>query len=232
MSDAINPASFTQSVDPKSILKFILPLLLIPLILISVNAYGHIAGDIIIGLIFFISIFFFTKTHQERRLMLVMAIFAIIFETANVAIGLYKYIFTIQIPVWVGIGWGVLGLYVYKNLDLTRKINLKNSILLSIVLFVVIWLLLGFSLTGSNGFVALLVLIGTVYVLSFSSTFPHAMYLHMALMGILIEFLGTYLGVWTYYDPATNLAVATPLLGAGAAYASAMAFCIWISKLE
>lgn len=164
--------------------------------------------------------------------MIVMSIFAMLFETANVAIGIYKYEYTVQIPIWVAIGWGLLGFYVYKNLGLISRIPLNLSLILSLVLFSIIWFLMGASLGGANGFVALLIICGTIFVLSKASSFTHSMYLHMALSGILIEFLGTSIGVWTYFDPQTKTALAVPLLGLGMAYASVMSFCLWISKLE
>jgi hypothetical protein len=164
--------------------------------------------------------------------MIVMSIFAMLFETANVAIGIYKYEYTVQIPVWVAIGWGVLGFYIYKNLPITKLLSLKNSLILSFIIFILVWVLMGSSFSGANGIVALLIIIGSIFVLSKSSSFPHSFYLHMALSGMLIEYLGTSIGVWTYFDPATKTVMIVPLLGLGMAYASVMSFCIWISKLE
>jgi hypothetical protein len=232
MSDVSNLSSVSENIDFKSILKFILPLFIIPITLLAVHSFGHIAGDIIIGIAFFASIVFVAKTQNERRLMIVMSIFAMLFETANVAIGIYKYEYTVQIPVWVAIGWGVLGFYIYKNLPVTKLLSLKNSLILSVILFVLVWVLMGSSFSGANGVVALLIILGSIFVLSKSSSFPHSFYLHMALCGMLIEYLGTSIGVWTYFDPATKIAMGVPLLGLGMAYASVMSFCIWISKLE
>ncbi|MBI5223712.1 DUF2878 family protein [Candidatus Micrarchaeota archaeon] len=212
--------------------KLILPLLIIPLTLQGVLMFGHSAADGIIGICFFIGAISIAKTQTERRFMITLAIFAMLFETANVAIGIYKYIDTIQVPVWVAIGWGVLGIYIVRNLETLKKINDRTAYILSGILFFGIWAGQGFQLSGTSSIIHTIIGVLTIFVLSRSSSYPSAYFFFIALMGVIIEFSGTTFGVWTYFDPATKIAILPPLAGLGMAYASVLAFCMWISKLE
>ncbi|MBI5047308.1 hypothetical protein HZC07_06285 [Candidatus Micrarchaeota archaeon] len=213
--------------ESKEIIKLLLPLLLIPLTLYGVNAFGQNAGNIIIGISFFIAIVKFAE-QKERRFMIVLAVFAAIFESVNVASGAYAYTGTKLVPIWIGLGWGIIGIYLVKNLKTLEKIDEKITYALTVILYLIVWGIGGFSATE---LMFVIFGIATVYVLSLSSKFPAAFFFYTCLIGMIIEFFGTTLGAWKYFDPSGGV-IQAPLASLGLAYASVIGFCLWISKLE
>jgi hypothetical protein len=206
---------------------FLLPLLLIPLTLFAVKSFGQVAGDAIIGAAFFIGIAKFAEGN-ERRFMIIMAIFSSIFESINVASGSYKYLGVVWVPIWVGLGWGLLGLYLFKQRKLFARLGARAAYAISCLLYLATWAYSGFSIAGLIP--ALFAVLG-VYVLSLSAKLPPAFFLAGGFLGVLIEFSGTNLGVWQYFDEA-GVPIAAPLSMLGLAYASVVAFGLWLGGLD
>lgn len=212
--------------NPTQLVKLLLPLLLIPLTLYSVSLFGHDAGNIVIGMVFFIAIVKFADINQ-RKFMIILATFASIFESVNVISGGYKYIGAPLVPLWVGLGWGILGLYLVKNVDTFKIISNKHVYIISIILFSIIWFLTGANIAS---LIALVIAIGTIYVLSLSSKFPASFFLFTSFLGVIIEFSGTTVGIWKYF--LNGLPINPPLLALSMAYCSVIAFGIWLSRID
>ncbi|MBI2079406.1 hypothetical protein HYT84_01465 [Candidatus Micrarchaeota archaeon] len=210
------------------LIRLILPLLLIPLTLYAVLNFGHEAGNLIIGAAFLIGLLKFTENQNEKRFIIVLAIFAILFETANVALGLYKYLNVIQVPVWIGLGWGVLGIYLLRNKELLDQIKDNAAYAFTILVYLGVLVWSGVQVTN---LIPVLFGIAAVYVLRLSSKFPASFYALASFMGILIEFSGTTVGIWTYFTETGSI-MPPPLAYLGMAYASVIAFALWISRLE
>ncbi|MEK6981307.1 MAG: hypothetical protein AABX38_00115 [Candidatus Micrarchaeota archaeon] len=212
--------------NPNQLVKLLLPLFLIPLTLYSVSLFGHDAGNAVIGIAFFIAVVKFAN-ESERKYMIILAVFASIFESVNVISGGYKYIGAPLVPLWVGLGWGILGLYLVKNVETFKSINNKNAYILSAIFFSAVWVLTGASIPS---LVFLGVAISTTYVLSLSSKFPASFFLFTGVMGVVIEFFGTSVGVWKYF--LNGLPIDPPLLALSMAYCSVIAFGIWLSRID
>ena len=209
------------------IAKLIFPLALIPFTLYAVLSFGHDAGNAIIGFAFFIGMIKFAG-DKERKFMIILAFFASLFEGLNVALGAYKYINAPTVPIWVGLGWGVLGIYLVKNLAIMKKINGGLAYLLALLLYLALWGAAGLNV---GLLIPVVFSIAAIYVLSLSSKFPASFFLYTSFIGIVIEFSGTSLGVWTYFDGFGG-AIPVPLISLGMAYAAVLAFTLWLSKID
>jgi len=213
--------------DAKEIAALVLPLFIIPLTLFSVLAFGHDAGNLIIGSCFLIGIARFAD-KKERRFMIILAVLATIFETVNIAAGSYRYIGTALPPVWIPLGWGVVGLYLLRNVPFFKRIENRPAFALAFLMYVCTWAITGFS---TGGLIAAILAVAGIYALSLASGFPVAFFMYSAFMGILIESAGTSSGVWTYFGP-DGAAVAPALAGLGMAYSAIIAFGLWASSVE
>ncbi len=211
----------------KKILGFLLPLLLIPLTLYSVLLFGQIAGTVIIGLAFLIGIAKFAD-KKERKFMIILAVFSSLFENLNVALGSYQYLGVAEAPIWVGLGWGILGLYLIKHQKLLAKVPNNITYALACGLYLVIWGMSGFSLAA---LIPSIFGVLTIYVLTLSSNLPSSFFLSASALGMLIEFSGTSFGIWTYFDQL-GLPIPPPLASLGLAYASVLTFALWLSGMD
>jgi hypothetical protein len=214
-------------VDKKELLRLVLPLILIPLTLFAVSMFGHEAGNLIIGAAFLVGVSKFAQGN-ERRFMVILAIFAMLFEGLNVFSGAYKYLDTPSVPTWVGLGWSIVGIYLIKNLPLLKKVDDKISYLAACALYLGVFALQGFPLEFLIP--AVFGVLG-IYVLTVSSAMPASFFLGSSLLGMIIEIFGTSLGIWQYFDPA-GFAIPVPLLNLGLAYSSVIVFALWISRLD
>ena len=206
----------------------LLPILIIPITLYVAGSFGHTATNFLVGGCFLAGFMIFAKTNEERKLMLVLAIVASLFETSNVAIGAYTYANTIQVPLWVSLGWGVLGIYVVKNLKILNAIPTRVAYFFAVGLYFIAWFHAGMKLEGL--FPPIAGILG-VYVFSKSTEIQPGFFFYTGLMGMLIEFSGTSAGVWTYFS-SPGVPMLVPLAALGTAYTSVIAFCMWLSKIE
>lgn len=202
----------------------LIPLLLVPITFLGALNFGHQIADIIIGIVFFICIINKDTTTKEKKMMIILAVFALIFEEVNVLSGAYKYVNINIVPLWVGLGWAVLGLYIHKNSKVLSKVNNKTTYFCALVIYLLIWLAYGARM---DHLIALGFALGSIYVLSkIDNTATH--HLFAGIVGMIIEFSGTGVGLWTYFD---NLGkpIVVPLLYLSMVYASIVAFCSWLS---
>ena len=213
---------------PKQLAMLLLPLFIIPLTLYSVSLFGHNAANAIIGLFFVIGVAKFTKTKEEKRFAIILAIFAFVFETANLAIGAYKYVDVVFAPIWVGLGWGVVGLYLLRNSLVLKTITDKHTYVILSLLYLLLWLYNG---TIFSEFIFFIFSLAAVYVLSISSKFSASFFGFTSILGIVIEFSGTSFGIWAYLSELGNV-IPAPLAQLGMAYTSVVAFCLWISRVD
>src|SRR3989344_176546 len=102
--------------------KATLPLAIIPATLYVASNFGHEAATALVGIIFFLSAVK-AANNNERRFMVTLAVFAGVLESAFVGIGWYKYTGTTLIPMWITLGWSLLGIYVLKNAPLIKNIK-------------------------------------------------------------------------------------------------------------
>jgi hypothetical protein len=213
--------------DVKTLAKLLLPLILIPLTLYAVSLFGHAAGNLIIGAAFLIGIVKFAE-KKERRFMVMLAIFSLLLEGVNVALGSYKYIGVMQIPPWIGMGWGVVGLYLLKNLKMLRQANDKAAYAIAIVAYIAVW-----AATGADipALIPLAFAILSVYVLAISSNLPASFFLSAGLLAVVIEYAGTAMKIWSYFDAAGNV-VSPSYASLSLAYASVIAFALWASGAD
>lgn len=211
----------------KELLKLLLPLVLIPITLYAVLLFGHDAGNAIIGLAFLVSILKFANP-KERRFIIILAFIAALAETGNVAIGFYKYANVTLVPLWIPLGWSVVGMYIFKNLQTLKKINNNVAYGLSAVFYFIIMYFAG--LNQANVITSLFAVI-TIYVLTKSSKFPASLFLFTGIVGAIIETSGTMLKVWSYLDSLGNI-VPAPLAYVAIGYSSLILVAAWISGIE
>jgi hypothetical protein len=209
-----------------SLLFSLWPVLFVPLTLYGVSQFGNSAGDVLLGALFFYLVVF-RSDLRTRKLMITLAVLGMIFETANVAAGLYKYGGILGAPVWIALGWAILGWWVVQLESSLARVE-RNTWLLIVSVVVAAASFLNGSLS-----ISLPIAVAGLYVISVSSNRPFGVYAFTALFGLVAEFSGTAAGVWKYFAPTGGGAVVPPDLAALAlAYASVMAFCSWASGFE
>lgn len=214
--------------DAKAVAGLLLPLLLIPLTLYAVAQFGEVAGNIVIGAAFVVGLVKFAK-GKEKRFMLILAIFAMIFESINIISGSYRYAGSDLTPLWIGMGWGLVGLYVVRNAPrVAERIGDMAAYALAVILYASTLAITGLQ---PPAIVAAAFAVAAVYVLRDASGLPAAFFLFAGATGVLIEFCGPYAGVWSYLDRA-GAVMPPPLASMGFAYMAVIAFGMWLSGLE
>jgi hypothetical protein len=206
-------------------LKVALPLLLIPATFIVVLPFGHDAANLFIGAVFAF-VFLFKSDLRGRRLMIILSTFAFAFETANVASGFYHYAGHPSLPMWVAMGWAVLGWYIVSLLPVFKKIPewaalSANAIALLAVAF-------------AYNFWQVTLLFAAIAPLIYtraSSRLPTAFFAFGSMMGLVIEVSGTSLGLWKYSASGGFLGI--PEFGQLAlGYATVLIFSYWIAGYD
>jgi hypothetical protein len=202
------------------------PLVMVPIMLFAVRQFGNNAGNLILGALFFYLIVM-KADGPVRRLMIVLAVIGAIFETANVAAGFYSYAGTIGSPVWVSLGWGILGWWVTRLEPTLSKIPFIPAFAIS-VLMVCSNIVLGSGLT-----ISIPIAIAGLYVVSVCSKKPFGIYAFTTFFGVLAEYSGTATKTWTYYSlSGTGLPVPVDLASLALSYAVVLMFCFWLSGYE
>ncbi len=202
------------------------PFVFVPITLYAAKTFGHLAATLLLSALFFY-LFVFKAERKTRRLMIVLAVFSAAFETANVGAGLYSYPGTIGAPLWISIGWAVLGWWLASLEKQFSKISFKTS-------FAVISLLLvAFPLYNNSFSVNSAMAIAGLYMLSLCISQPFSLYAFTALFAMVVEYSGTVTGVWNYFNlNGTNGIVPADLAYLALAYSLILAFCFWISGYE
>ncbi len=210
------------------ILTLLLPLLIIPITFYSVSTFGHMAGNAVIGIAYFVCLVKFTKDTNEKRLMIMLSIFITLFEKVSVAIGSYSYIGLTDVPMWISLGWSIVALYLLRNVPLFKKVDRKYVYVLASIFYLLIWAYSGFKLDLLMP--SMFAVLG-IYVVSSASKLPEAFFLATSFIGIVLEYFGTSFKLWTYFNPDGST-MAAPLAALGLGYISAIIFGIWISHVE
>jgi hypothetical protein len=213
--------------DSKQLVQVILPLLLIPLNLYAIQLFGQDAGNLIIGCAFFVGLVKFARGN-ERRFMIILVVFATVFESLNVVSGSYKYVGSPLVPFWIGLGWGVVGLYLVKLLPLLKKIEDRTAYSLSAILYPGLWAVTGMDL---HAILPVVYAILGIFALTLSTAMPASFFLSAGLLGAVIELLGTSMGIWQYFDASGN-PIPAQLPNLALAYASVIAFALWLSGID
>ncbi|MFH0737089.1 MAG: hypothetical protein V1827_00875 [Candidatus Micrarchaeota archaeon] len=213
--------------DLKDVASLALPLLLIPLTLYSVSSFGHDAGNAIIGLAFLICFARFADA-KERWMMITLAILATLFETANVATGSYRYAGTNSTPIWVCLGWGILGIYLLKNQRVFAMAGANAAYAIAALAYLGAWLYTG-ALASMLLYSLFAVL--TVYALGLVSERPPSFFLSAGLLGVIIELCGTSFKVWSYFGPGGGI-IPVNTGSIGLAYATVVAFGMFLCGLD
>lgn len=207
------------------LMKFLVPLLLIPATFIFVIPYGHDATNLFIGGVF-AWVFLFKADMRGRRLMVILSTFAFAFETANVASGFYHYAGHPSLPMWVAMGWAVLGWYIVSLMPIFKKVPewLAVGANALALLFV--------AIQYNFWSVTLLFAAAGPYVYTrASSTLPSMFFAFGSIIGLVLEVSGTFLGVWAY-TTAAGLPT-TPEFGQLAlGYATVLIFCYWLAGYD
>ncbi|MFA6330027.1 MAG: hypothetical protein WCX64_05095 [Candidatus Micrarchaeia archaeon] len=207
------------------LIRVFLPLLLIPATFILVLPFGHEATNLFIGAVF-ACVFLWKADVRGRRLMVMLSAFAFVFETANVGTGFYSYTGYNMTPLWVAMGWSVLGWYIVSLIPVFRKVPdwvayaVNALALLAVAVYFNFWHV-------SMLFAA----VGVALFSKTTSRVPGAFFAFGSLMGLLIEVSGTALSRWTYYS-AQGLPT-TPEFGQLAlGYSVALLFCFWLAGYD
>ncbi len=201
------------------------PLALIPIVFAFLFPYGHDVINLFIGAVLFY-VFLFQADPRARRLIVILSVFAGIFEIANVASGFYSYAGHPLVPLWVAMGWAVLGWYAVWLVPVLRKIpdwlafSASTLALLIVSMSYHYWAL-------SMLFAA----VGVVLLARASTRLPAAFFAFGAIIGLVLEVAGTYLGVWKYTTASGALAI--PEFGQlSIGYAMVLAFAAWAAGYD
>ncbi len=207
------------------IIKVCLPLLLIPATFIFVLPYGHDAANLFIGAVF-AYVFLFKSDMRGRRLMVILSTFAFAFETANVASGFYHYVGHPSLPMWVAMGWAVLGWYIVSLIPVFRKVEEWVAVGANAIALLLVAIQYNFW-----GVTMLFAAAGPYVYTRASSTLPTMFFAFGSIMGLVLEVCGTTLGIWAYTNTAGL--PATPEFGQLAlGYATVLIFCYWLAGYD
>jgi hypothetical protein len=205
--------------------KVVLPLLLIPATFVFVLPYGHDAANLLVGAVL-AYVFLFRADMRARRMMVFLSAFAFIFETANIGTGFYKYTGHALVPLWIGMGWAVLGWYAVSLMPIFKRIPDWAAYAANVLALL--------AVAAAYNFWPLSLLfaaVGVVLLARASVRVPAAFFAFASIMGLVLEASGTALGRWTYLS-GQGLPT-TPEFGQLAlGYAMALAFCFWISGYD
>ncbi|MGV8085792.1 MAG: hypothetical protein ACP5N9_06100 [Candidatus Bilamarchaeum sp.] len=212
----------------KKILQLFSPLLIIPITFYAVSNFGHVAGNVVIGLAFFVCLLKFTKNVNEKRLMILLSIFITLFEKVSIAIGSYSYLGLYDVPMWISLGWSVAAIYLLRNAELFRNIDRKVIYAAAVLIYLILWAFQGFRI---DTLIPSVFTVLGIYVVSRSSSLPDGFFLFTSLIGILIEYCGTQLRIWSYFNQDGSI-MAVPLAALGLVYVTMITFGLWISHVE
>jgi hypothetical protein len=200
------------------------PLLFVPLTLMAVLSFGHDGGNLLLGALF-LYLFVRHADLKTRRLMIVLAVFSGLFETANVASGAYQYVGTLGSPLWISLGWAIMGWWVVKILPLARKIPFNAAYATTAAVIVIA------SFFNQTISLTTPIALAGLYALAQAVRQPFAIYAFTSLFAIIAEFSGTFSNVWNYFNVNGNL-IPPDLAMLALVYPIVMAFSIWVSGYE
>ncbi len=200
------------------------PLLFVPLTIILAKNVGHEAANLLLGAVF-LYVFIYRSDIRLRRFMIVLGVFSGIFETANLASGSYSMSGTTVSPLWVSLGWSILGWWLMQLEPLAKRITFTTAFLATIGLIVAANLL---SHTFSVGTPFAL---AGLYALGLAVRQPFALYTFVCGFSILAEMSGTYSGLWGYYD-SNGLNILPDFALMALLYCAVIVSAIWISGFE
>ena len=207
------------------LVKFLIPLLLIPITFIVLKPYGHDVINLFIGAVF-AWVFLFKADLRGRRLMIILSTFAFAFETANVASGFYHYTGHDNLPMWVAMGWAVLGWYIVSLIPLFQKV--KEWIAISLNAIALLLVAFAYNFWG----VSLLFAAAGPFVYTRGSlTLPTMFFAFGSIIGLVIEVSGTALGMWAY-NTATGLPAIPEFGQLALGYATVLIFCYWLAGYD
>lgn len=208
-----------------NIIRVCLPLLLIPATFIFVIPYGHDAASLFIGAVF-AYVFLFKSDLRGRRLMIILSTFAFVFETANIALGFYHYTGHPSLPLWVTMGWAVLGWYLVSLIPVFRKVSEWAAVAANTIALLLVAIQYNFWQVSM-----LFAAAGPFVYARASATLPTMFFAFSSIIGLVIEVCGTALGVWAYTNAAGL--PATPEFGQLAlGYATVLIFCYWLAGYD
>lgn len=204
--------------------------LVVPFLLSLFPQYGHDSVTAVLGAIT-AYIFVFHADTRARRLMAILIVFSFAFETANVASGFYHYVYPVPLyyltsPLWIVLGWSVVGWYSVKAMPLFRKIpawlayGLVAASLLAVATAYNYWVpSLAFALFGV--FLAALA----------CQRIPVGMIAFTTIFGIVNEVVGSYFNIWSFTDKA-GIAHIPEFGQLSIGYAFVLIFCLWLAGYD
>ncbi|MBI5226533.1 hypothetical protein HY994_04860 [Candidatus Micrarchaeota archaeon] len=229
------PAKFPKNTSSKSyvntvpngllsILPKLWPLAFVPITILVVQRFGHDGANLLLGALF-LYLFIQKADLRLRRLMIVLAVFSGLFETANVASGAYTYFGALASPLWISLGWAILGWWFMQLKPALEKVPFNAAFAaISIVIAAA-------SFSNHTLGLTTAISIAGLYALSLSVKQPFAMFAFSSLFAIIAEVSGTYGRIWGYFD-LNHAPVPPDLAMLALVYSVVMAFSIWISGYE
>ncbi|GEM_PF-1538642 len=200
------------------------PLAFVPLTIVLVQNVGHDAANVLLGALF-LFVFIYRSDIRLRRFMIVLAVFSGVFETANLASGSYRLDGAVYSPLWISLGWAILGWWLIKLEPLAKNVSFTAAFVSATVV-----ILLANLATQTLSVGTPLALAG-LYALGLAVRQPFALYAFVCVFSILAELSGTFSGLWGYYA-----ADGRPLLPDFALmallYCAVIVSAIWISGYE
>jgi len=204
----------------KKYIDILLPLVMLAVASYSISSYGTDTATVILGITM---LYYFNKsTTNVKRYMITLIIITAIYETANVASGKYAYTNVSIIPFWVPIGWSILG---WWALNLRQYIKLEDKHALAFLFVVQV----GVFLLYSQSLLSILIALTGIWVIAKATTFKISFFIGPYLAALLIEFMGTYLGLWVY-SSSNGLPGDWIILAFG--YVSVIGFCLWLAGIK
>ncbi len=200
------------------------PLILVPLTIIAVKQFGHDGANVLLGALF-ILVFAKKADLKTRRLMIVLAVLSGLFETANVASGAYQYFGALGSPLWISLGWAILGWWFVQLTKEAEKISFNAAFAATAIVIALA------SFANQTLTLTTPISIAALYALSLAVRQPFALYAFVSLFAIIAEWSGTFGNVWGYFN-LNHQPVPPDLATLAMAYPIVMAFSVWVSGYE
>jgi hypothetical protein len=191
---------------------------------------GHDFANMLIGAIAFY-LFLYESTLRQRRLMIIMQVFAYAFETANVSSGFYHYVFPTMpyysaVPLWITLGWAIMGWWSVRAIDRFRRVpawfsySIAGAAMISVGFAFDYWMpSMVFAIFG-------------IYLAERACRqIPVGLIVFATVFGILNEVFGPLSGVWSFTDAhGISHIPEFGLLSIG--YAYVLVFCMWLAGYD
>ena len=191
---------------------------------------GNDFGNIVVGGVV-LYLFLFKSDMRQRRLMIMMQVFAFAFETANVASGFYHYVYPqmpyyAAVPMWITLGWAAVGWWCVKSFENFRRIPAWVSYAIVGISLIAVGFAFDYWVPSM-----IFAVVGIYLAENVVTEIPLGMIAFATVFGLLNEVVGPLCNIWSFTDKVgLNHIPEFGQLSIG--YAYVLIFCLWLAGYD